>query len=209
MAHSSQDFSLLSKYGIKSPASKMAGSLQEALAACRSVGFPLAMKVISRQALHKSEKGGVMLGIKSNQEAEKAYSLLMERYRGIRIEGVLVQKMAGGQAVELIIGGKKDAQFGQLIMLGMGGIFVEVYKDVTFRVCPITKPDALEMIGELRSHAILEGARGRRPIDKGALAATLLKVCSLLLKENPSEFDINPLMCDERGCMAVDMRLLR
>jgi len=121
---------------------------------------------------------------------------------------VLVQKMASKGGVELIIGGKRDSQFGQLIMLGMGGIFVEVYKDVTFRVCPITAQDALDMISELRARPILEGARGRKPISKIALVKALLSVCNLLQKENPSEFDINPIMADEKGCMAVDMRIL-
>lgn len=167
------------------------------------------MKAISPQVLHKSDRGGVMLGIKSAAEAEKAYHLLMERYRGVALDGVLVQKMAGKSAVELIVGGKRDAQFGQLLMLGMGGIFVEVLRDVTFRVCPIQKSDALEMIGELRSRAILEGARGRKPIDKNSLAATLVKISQLLEKENPSEFDINPLLCDEKGCIAVDVRILK
>ena len=205
----SSDFPLLAKYGIKYPATELAVSLPSALSACNKVGFPLAMKAISPQVLHKSDRGGVMLGIKSAAEAEKAYHLLMERYRGVALDGVLVQKMAGKSAVELIVGGKRDAQFGQLLMLGMGGIFVEVLRDVTFRVCPIQKSDALEMIGELRSRAILEGARGRKPIDKNSLAATLVKISQLLEKENPSEFDINPLLCDEKGCIAVDVRILK
>ena len=94
-------------------------------------------------------------------------------------------------------------------MLGMGGIFVEVYKDVTFRVCPITREDAHEMMGELRAKAILEGARGKKPIDKAALASTLVAVSKLLDKEDPLELDINPLMADEKGCVAVDVRILR
>jgi len=107
------DFSLLSKYKISYPETQMASSLDSALSACGKIGFPLAMKVVSPQVLHKSDLGGVMLGIKSKAEAEKAYHLLMERYRGVRVEGVLVQRMAGGKdAVELIVGGKKDAQFG-------------------------------------------------------------------------------------------------
>jgi acetyl-CoA synthetase (ADP-forming) len=206
---SSANFSLLSKYGIKFPATLLADSKESALAACGKVGFPLAMKVSSSKVLHKSDMGGVILGIKSREEAEKAYNLLMERYKGVIVDGVLVQRMASKSAVELIIGGKKDAQFGQLIMLGTGGIFVEVFRDVTFRVCPISKSDALEMISELRSSPILNGARGRKPVDKEAIASTLVKASKLLEQENPSEFDINPLMCDEKGCMAVDMRILR
>lgn len=202
------DFSLLSKYGISFPASKTTGSLQQALAAARQIGFPLAMKAVSSKVLHKSERGGVVLDVKSPAEAENAYHLLMERYKGIGLEGVLVQKMAGKGAVELIVGGKKDPHFGQLLMLGMGGIFVEVYKDVTFRVCPIKSEDAQQMISELRSYPILAGARGRKPISQPALVSTLMAVSRLLQKEDPKEFDINPLMADEKGCTAVDMRII-
>jgi len=203
------DFGLLSKYKISYPASVLASSPSDAASAAGKIGFPVAMKVISSKVLHKSDRGGVILGVASAPEAEKAYHLLMERYRGVPVDGVLIQKMAGKNAVELIVGGKKDSQFGQLIMLGMGGIYVEVFRDVSFRVCPITREDAEEMIHELRSYPILAGARGRKPINQPALVSTLMKVCELLVKEDPSEFDINPLMADEKGCIAVDMRILR
>ena len=203
------DFSLLSKYGISYPASELSNSPSSASQLASKIGFPVAMKVISPKVLHKSDKGGVILGVNSSPEAEKAYHLLMERYKGLPVEGVLVQKMAGKGAVELIIGGKKDAQFGQLIMLGMGGIFVEVFRDVSFRVCPITRSDAEEMMHELRAYPILAGARGRKPVNQAALSSTLLKVSRLLEKEDPMEFDLNPLMADEKGCLAVDMRILR
>jgi succinyl-CoA synthetase beta subunit len=206
---SSPDFQLLSKYGITPVRSKIVHEAHQAISSAAEMGFPVAMKIISPDALHKSDRGGVMLDIRSSSEAEKAYGLLMDRFRGSEIDGVLVQKMAGKGAVELIIGGKKDQQFGQLIMLGMGGIFVEVYKDVTFRVCPINKEDALQMVSELRSYPILEGARGRKPISMHSLVGALLSVSNLLLKEDPAEFDINPLMADEKGCVAVDMRILR
>jgi acyl-CoA synthetase (NDP forming) len=94
-------------------------------------------------------------------------------------------------------------------MLGMGGIFVEVLKDVSFRICPIAEEDAQEMVRELRSYPILSGARGKKPVNQRALVSTLMKVSRLLLKENPKEFDINPLMADDKGCIAVDMRILR
>lgn len=204
------DFSLLSKYGIPFSPSKVATSLQQVQEVAREIGFPLAMKAISKQALHKSDVGGVLLDISSPSELESAYSLLQRRFSGMQLEGVLIQKMASKSksTVELIIGGKRDAQFGQLIMLGMGGIFVEVYKDVSFRVCPISKEDALEMIHELRAFPILMGARGRKPVNINALASTLVKVSVLLESENPSEFDINPILADEKGCIAVDVRML-
>ena len=203
------DFKLLSKYGISYPASELASSPAGAAGAASKIGFPVAMKVISPQVTHKSDRGGVILGVGSGPEAEKAYHLLMERYRGVKVDGILVQKMAGKGAVELIVGGKRDAQFGQLIMVGLGGIFVEVFRDVSFRVCPITRGDAEEMVRELKAYPILAGARGRKPVSQPALAATMLKVSKLLEKEDPAEFDINPLMADEKGCLAVDMRIIR
>jgi acetyl-CoA synthetase (ADP-forming) len=175
----------------------------------RAFGFPVALKISSGQVMHKTDRGGVLLGLKSEDEVRKGHDLLTARFSHVRMDGVIVQRMAGKESVELIIGGKRDAQFGQLIMLGMGGIFVEVMHDVTFRVCPITRQDAEQMIGELRAYPILAGARGRKIVNRKALVETLLKVSRLLFEEDPKEFDINPLMADEKGCVAVDMRILK
>jgi len=201
-------FRLLSKYGIAIPEYRVVKTPREAGEAARKIGFPVAMKILSPSALHKSDKEGVILEIGDRAGAEEACGALLRRFSGEKIEGVLVQRMGGGGA-ELIVGGKRDAQFGQLLMLGIGGIFVEIYKDVVFRVCPITKEDACQMISELKARKILEGARGRKPVDKEALASALVSVSKLLEKENPSEFDINPLIADEKGCVAVDVRILR
>ncbi len=201
------DFQLLSKYGISFPKYKLASSEEQALSACK-IGYPLAMKVVSQQVLHKSDRGGVILNIQNSSQAAQAYRELTARFKGAQLQGILVQKMAA-PGVELIVGGKRDSQFGQLLMLGTGGIFVEIFRDVSFRICPITKEDALAMMRELRSYPILAGARGRKPIDEYALASTLVKVSSLLMKENPSEFDINPLVANDKGCIAVDVRMLR
>lgn len=203
------DFPLLSKYGISYPKTEVASTRAKAVAAADEMGYPVALKISSSQVLHKTDRGGVLLGLKNSDEVQKGYELLKARFSHVKIDGIVVQRMAGKEAVELIIGGKRDAQFGQLIMLGMGGIFVEVMRDVVFRVCPITKKDAQEMICELRAYPILAGARGRKPVNQAALVDTLVKVSALLQKENPSEFDINPLMADEKGCVAVDMRMLK
>ena len=202
------DFKLLSKYGISYPKSEFVNSSKKAELAALRLGFPLAMKIASKNILHKTDKGGVILDIKSRQEARQAY----KRLTSLSPKGkgkVLVQKMARKGAVELIMGGKKDQHFGQMIMLGMGGIFVEVFRDVTFRVCPITEKDAIEMISELKVYPILAGARGKKPVNKKELVSTLLKVSRLLQNEDPKEFDLNPLMADEKACIAVDMRILR
>jgi len=203
------DFELLSKYGISCPRTGLAGSWQRAAGMARSFGFPVALKISSSQVLHKTDRGGVLLGLKNEDEVHKGYDLLVARFSHVKIDGVIVQRMAGRESVELIVGGKKDAQFGQLLMLGMGGIFVEVMRDVTFRVCPITPQDAEGMIGELRAYPILAGARGRKPVNRKALVDALVKVSRLLMHEDPAEFDINPLMADEKGCVAVDMRILK
>jgi acetyl-CoA synthetase (ADP-forming) len=203
------DFELLSKYRIDFPKYSIAKSREESVASAQKIGYPVAIKIISPSALHKSDKGGVVLGITSAKELEIKYDELISRFTGAQIEGVLVQKMAGSGAVELIIGGKKDAQFGQMIMLGMGGIFVEVMKDFTFRVCPIKRNDAQEMISELRAYPILAGARGRKPVSQKALVETLLSVSKLLMAEDPKEFDLNPVIADDKGCVAVDVRMLK
>jgi len=203
------DFPLLSKYGINCPRTETAPTRASAVEAAEGMGYPVALKILSAQVLHKTDRGGVLLGLKNKDEVQKGYDLLLARFSHLKIEGIMVQKMAGKESVELIVGGKRDAQFGQIIMLGMGGIFVEVMRDVAFRVCPITKKDAEEMACELRAYPILAGARGRKPVNMAALAGTLVKVSGLLQKENPAEFDINPLMADEKGCVAVDMRILR
>jgi acyl-CoA synthetase (NDP forming) len=204
------EFPLLSKYRISHPEYALARAPSEVLAAARKLGFPIAMKVISPDVQHKSDRGGVILNIQDMVEVEKAGILLIERYKGAKMQNILLQRMVDSKdSVELIIGGKRDAQFGQLIMLGMGGIFVEVFKDVSFRICPLSKQDAQEMVHELKSYPILAGARGRKPIDKRALVSTLLKVSQLLVDENPAEFDINPLIAGPEGCTAVDVRVIR
>jgi len=203
------DFPLLSKYGISYPKTEVAPTRVRAVQAADGMGYPVALKISSGAVLHKTDRGGVLLGLKNSDEVQKGYDLLIARFSHVKIDGIIVQRMAGKEAVELIIGGKRDTQFGQLIMLGMGGIFVEVMRDVVFRVCPITRKDAEEMICELRAYPILAGVRGRKPVSKPALVNALVKVSQLLQKENPAEFDINPLMADENGCIAVDMRILR
>lgn len=202
------DFELLSKYGIQSPPCGVARSEKEALSIAAKAGYPVAVKIISGKILHKTDVGGVILGIQNPEGLRKAYAKMVAKFSGTDINGVLVQRMAP-KGFELIIGGKRDLQFGQMIMLGTGGIYVEVMKDFTFRICPITKDDAQEMISELRSYPMLSGARGRKPISTAALVSTLLKVSKLLEKENPTELDINPLVADENGCTAVDVRIIR
>ncbi|MCX8197919.1 MAG: acetate--CoA ligase family protein [Candidatus Micrarchaeota archaeon] len=204
------DFSVLSKYKIPFPKFAIVQPSEDPAPYAKKLGFPLVMKALSPQVSHKTERGGVILGLVSAKQVQEAKSELLRRYQGVEIEGLLLQRMVlGKDSVELIVGGKRDEQFGQMIMLGMGGIFVEVMKDVSFRICPIEKEDALQMMRELRAYPVLSGARGRKPIDEKRLASVLLNASELLVKEDPDEFDINPLIAWHDGCMAVDVRIMK
>ncbi len=201
---------LLAKYGIPVTQGSIAKSEDEAFRIASSIGFPVAMKISSPDISHKSDVGGVVLNVKK-EDVKSSYSNMISRVRkavpGANIEGVLVQQMAP-QGHEVIVGLKKDAQFGHALMFGLGGIFVEVYKDVSFRVTPIDIKEALEMISEIKGYQILKGIRGRKPADVNAVAKVLVSVSEIAEKENIIELDINPLMVGEKGAVAVDARAM-
>ena len=201
---------VISKYGIPVTQGSIAKSVDEAFHIASSIGFPVAMKISSPDISHKSDVGGVVLNIKK-EEVKAAYSDMISSIRkavpGANIEGVLVQQMAPA-GHEVIVGLKKDAQFGHALMFGLGGIFVEIYKDVSFRVTPIDKKEALEMISEIKGYPILKGIRGRKPADVDAVADVLVSVSEMAQKENIVELDINPLIVGENGAIAVDARAM-
>ena len=201
---------VLSKYGIQVTQGSIAKSTDEAYDIASSIGFPVAMKISSPDISHKSDMGGVVLNIKK-EDVKAAFSDMITRIKkaapGANIEGVLVQQMAPS-GHEIIVGLKKDAQFGHALMFGLGGIFVEIYKDVSFRVTPIDKKEALEMISEIKGYPILKGIRGRKPADVDAVADVLVSVSEMAQKENIVELDINPLIVGENGAIAVDARVL-
>ncbi len=201
---------LLSKYGIPVTQGSIAKTADEASSIASRIGFPVAIKISSPDISHKSDVGGVILNV-GKEDLKAAYSDMISRVRkavpDANIEGVLVQQMAP-PGHEVIVGLKKDAQFGHALMFGLGGIFVEVYKDVSFRVAPIDKKEALEMISEIRGYPILKGIRGRKPADIDAAAQVLVCVSEMAQMENIIELDINPLMVDEKGAVAVDARAM-
>ncbi|MDD5616260.1 MAG: acetate--CoA ligase family protein [Candidatus Methanoperedens sp.] len=201
---------VLSKYGIQVTQGSIAKSADEAFRIASGIGFPVAMKISSPDISHKSDVGGVVLDIKK-EDVKAAYSDMISRISkavpGANIEGVLVQQMAP-PGHEVIVGLKKDAQFGHALMFGLGGIFVEIYKDVSFRVTPIDKKEALEMISEIKGSPILKGIRGRKPVDVDAVADVLVSVSEMAQKENIVELDINPLIVGENGAVAVDARAM-
>lgn len=193
--------------GLNVPPFRVASSLREAYRAASEIGYPVAVKVVSEDIVHKSDVGGVKLNVKNEAELKKAYeAVISNATRAMpqaRIRGVLVTKMVP-RGVEIIVGGATDPAFGPVVMVGLGGIYVEVLKDVSFRVAPVTTEEAREMLDSLRSSPILYGARGERPRDV-ASATEVTRVISHFMAEfsDVVEMDINPLFVMERGKGAV------
>ncbi|NMC91285.1 MAG: GNAT family N-acetyltransferase [Smithella sp.] len=204
MEHESKE--ILEGAGIATTGYLVARSEDEALALCEKIGFPVVMKIVSPDVVHKSDAGGVRLNLQSADDVRKAYRGMMDTFKYQHIEGITIQRMAA-PGIEAIIGVTRDPSFGPLIMFGLGGVFVEVLRDVSFRILPITEKDAAEMIEEIRGSDILKGYRGR-PVDLQSLQQLLLKI-SRLIEENPEihELDLNPLFLYSEGYIAVDARM--
>lgn len=203
---------LLRQAGIRVIDTRLALSMEEASSISKQFGFPVVLKIVSPDIVHKSDAGGVKLGLKTTKQVGKAYDDILltvrQRHPQAMIQGVSVQKMAR-PGVEVIIGMSKDAQFGPVLMFGLGGILVEVLKDISFRIVPLTKRDAGEMIREIKGYPLLEGYRGQEPVDVSNLEEWLLKV-SDFVEQNPEvkELDLNPIFAYSDGAVAVDARLI-
>jgi len=199
-------------YALPVTRGKVATSEAYAIETAKSLGYPVVLKIVSPQILHKSDVGGVVVNIKTEEELKTAYNRIMnnvkEKRPDAKVEGIFVQEMAPS-STEIIVGANKDPTFGPTIMFGVGGIFVEILKDVSFRLVPITKEDAQEMIHEIRSYKILEGARGLPRADQSALVDTLLGT-SKMLEDCPEikELDMNPVLVYEKGAKVVDARII-
>ena len=206
--------SLLVEYGVAVPQSLVVKTVDEVDAAFTKLKPPLVVKIMSPDILHKSDAGGVKVGLKSAADVKAAIEAMAAapKIKAARIDGYLIEEMApAGQ--EIVIGGLRDPQFGPLVMVGLGGIFVEVLADVSFRICPITRLDAEEMLAELKGAAILAGARGRKPVSRAAIIDALLKIGGdngllMLHADDIGEADINPLMVSESSAVAVDARFI-
>lgn len=201
-------FKEFKKNGLNIAPYKIIQTEEDATKTANLLGYPVVMKAISPKIIHKTEFGAVKLNLYDKSDVINAYRSIQRNLGKSQLEGYLIQKQIKGQ-VELIIGGKKDDQFGQLIVFGLGGIFVEVYKDISVRVCPINKKDAIEMIKEIKGHPILAGARGKKPVNEKALVELLLKVSKYLEKNDHLEMDLNPVIADENGYTIVDARVIR
>jgi len=206
---------ILKAYGLSIPVSKLAKTPEEAVEIANEIGYPVVMKIASPDILHKTDVGGVKVGLESPDQVRDAFELMIyrtERYLpDAHIWGCQIQEMAPQGGLEVLIGMNRDPQFGPLVTFGLGGIYVEALKDVTFRVAPFTRIDAKAMLEEIRSKALLDGVRGKPAIDKEALVDTLLRM-GQLVQEFPeiAEFDINPLIVYPKGqgALAIDMRLV-
>ena len=205
---------ILTAYGITTPQSSVCATADQAVAYCQEIGYPVVMKIASPDILHKSDVGGIVVGVKNADEVRKAHATLIERAKAHKpdaeIWGSQIQEMVAN-AREIIIGMNRDPQFGPLVMFGLGGIYVEVLKDVVFRVAPMSPEQAREMIRSIRSYKLLTGVRGQAPSDLAAIEDTILRI-SQLVTDFPeiAELDINPLLVREQGqgAVAVDMRLI-
>lgn len=205
---------LLAAYGIAVPRSVVVAGVAELEGALAQLNPPYVVKVMSPDILHKSDAGGVKVNLRTAAEAATAIRDMMQQpaIAAARIDGFLVEEMApAGQ--ELVVGGVRDADFGPLVMVGLGGVFVEVLADVAFRICPVTRLDAEEMLAELKGAAILDGARGRKPVPRAVIIDVLLKIGGadgLLMRhaDDIREADVNPLIVSDKGAVAVDARFV-
>jgi acyl-CoA synthetase (NDP forming) len=205
---------VLEAYGIPTPPDRLAETADEAASFAREMGFPVALKLASPDILHKTDVGGVILGVASEDKVREGFAAILERARAhnpqARLRGVQVQKMVSGGR-EVIVGVKRDPTFGPLVMFGLGGVYVEALADVSFRLAPLTSYDAEEMIDEVRSARLLGALRGAPASDREALVDAIVRI-GRLAADIPeiSELDVNPLMVmpEGQGVWAVDARII-
>jgi len=208
--HEAKD--LLSLVGLPTTNYRVVRGREGAVKAAHEIGFPVVLKIVSPQVLHKSDAGGVALDIGDDDELSTSYDLIIdgvkEKVPEAEIRGVLVEEMAS-PSLEVIVGATRDAQFGPTVMFGVGGILTEIIKDVSFRVAPFGLDEAIKMMGEIKSHRVLEGARGMPVADKAVLAEIIVKTSKLML-ENPgiAAIDLNPVMVYGDAAKIVDARII-
>jgi acetyltransferase len=208
-----ESLAVLDAYGVRTASYGFARTLEEANIAARGIGYPVVLKLVARTVSHKTEVGGVIVDIRSNDELTAAFMTLIGRAQrhgiGDNISGMIVQEMLSGGR-ELVLGMASDERFGPVMMFGLGGVYVETLKDVAFRLWPLTDLDVVEMVRSIKSLPILEGARGEQPIDFPALYETLLRLSQLVGDfADLAEIDVNPFMAVNAagGSKAVDARM--
>jgi acyl-CoA synthetase (NDP forming) len=202
---------LIETVGIPVVKTVLCKSAREAVITAQDLGFPVAMKVVSEQIIHKSDVGGVLLDIRNSSQTYKAYRNILTAVKvnqpTARITGVTVQPMAK-KGIEVIIGMSKDPQFGPVIMFGLGGILVELLKDISFRIVPLRLRDAKEMMQEIKGYPLLTGYRGQPPVNLASLESIILQVAALA-DSHPEirEMDLNPIIVNSEGAVVVDARV--
>lgn len=198
---------LLECYNIPLCPTKLAVSKKEAAVFAKSTGYPVVLKVAAKKAIHKTDSGLMKIGITGEADLKKAWDEITKKARGIKLEGFLVQKQLSG--VETIVGMKRDPQFGPVLMFGLGGIMVEIIKDISFRISPVGKRDAVAMIQEIKGYTALKGFRSMKPVDLEKLAEMIVALSKLSLdNENITEIDFNPVIANEKGVWVVDPRFI-
>ncbi|MFD1047750.1 acetate--CoA ligase family protein, partial [Kibdelosporangium lantanae] len=200
-------------YGIPTPGEGLATTADEAVALAAKIGFPVVLKIVSPEILHKTEAGGVLVGVSTEDDARAGFDTIIANARNYKadasIDGVQVQQMVGGDSHEVIIGATTDPTFGKVVAFGLGGVLVEVLKDVTFRLAPLDQATALSMLDGIAAAEVLRGARGAEPVDRDTLADVLRRV-SELVTDFPeiAEFDLNPVFASASGAVAADVRII-
>ena len=202
----------LAEAGVSVTVTSLAQTREEAAAQAEAIGYPVALKIVSPNVAHKSDVGGVVLGLESHEEVAEAYDEIIASVSaaqpGATIEGVSVQQMAAPGA-EVIVGVTTDPQFGPVMMFGLGGIMVEVLGDVSFRLAPLGEGDARDMIDEIQGRQVLDGARGQPPVDITAIEGMLDRVSEFAAAHpDVSELDLNPVIASPDGAIAVDARIV-
>ncbi len=198
--------------GISTPAYVLVKTIKEALEGSKAIGFPVVLKIASPDVLHKSDIGGIAVDVKGEEDVIVNYKKIMHNLNKNNpdacISGILIQKQVP-KTIHVIIGGIRDEQFGPTVMLGLGGIYVELFKDVTFRIAPVTDSEALEMIKEIKGYSILKGYRGTEMLDIQQTAKTVVTVSELISDiDEIKEVELNPLLVYEKGVIAVDARII-
>ncbi|MBP2145859.1 acetyl coenzyme A synthetase (ADP forming)-like protein [Methanofollis sp. W23] len=212
MLSEAEGYDLLREYGVPTPGFEIVTNADAAAKAASAIGFPVVMKVVSPQIVHKSDAGGVVVGISGAAEAKKAFTQIVDSAKEYdpeaEVKGVIVEEMAQ-PGLELILGGKTDPAFGKVITFGMGGTLVELMKDVTLRIVPVSEEEIRTMVREINAYPLIAGYRGMKPRDEEALVEIIAGVARFF-EENPqvTEFDINPLRLYESGACAVDARII-
>lgn len=207
-----EGYDLLNRYGIPTPKYRIVTRAEDAGAAAEAIGFPVVMKIISPQIIHKSDAGGVIVGVGTKEAAQSAFNQIVSGARAYNpqaeITGVIVENQAS-PGLELIIGGKTDPTFGKVITFGIGGTLVELMKDVTLRIVPIDEQEIREMVKEINSYPLITGYRGSKPKDEEALIQIIKNICKMFIEQTElKEFDVNPIRLYDSGACAVDARVI-